>query len=1568
MTYLRHNSRRVALCRLPAGNVVWGVLLTMALLLCGCGYSGQAVSANGVMALGGAVNGGDQPVSGASIQLYAAGSSGVASAAQPLLSTPVQTDSSGKFSIAESYNCPSPSTLVYVVARGGNPGLAGGASNAALTLTAMAGTCSALSSAPLVVNEVTTVGTVWPLAQYMASATNVGAAANDAGFAAAVASVPEFINSAKGISPGTPAANSYFAESAKLYSLADVLAGCVNSAGGKAGDGSACGSLFALATPAGGAAPTDTMTAAIHIAQNPDNGVNGIFGLVGGDASFTPTVATAPTDWTLTLSYLVATPVISLATGTYNGAQTVTIADATAGSAIYYTTDGTAPSSASTLYSGAIAVSSTTTLQAIAVLKGSLSAAASATLTIAPPAVPVGPGAPTPAMLGFVQQPSNGATLANLSPAVAVAIEDASGNVVTNASNAVTIALPGGSGLGGTVTANAVQGIATFDNLTISQAGAYTLLAASANLIPATSNSFTVTAPTPTATAARLAFVQQPTGAQTLALIAPAVQVAVEDANGNVVTDASAAVTLTLSGNSALGGTLTASPQNGIATFSNLSIGSAGTYTVTAMSATLTPATSAAFTITAPNTTPAAVRLAYLQQPSNALSGQTIAPAVRVAVEDSNGNIVTTATNAVTLALPGSSSLTGTLTVNATGGIATFSNLAVANVGTYSLLAASTSLLPASSSTFAISAPVTAPTAAKLAFVQQPSTTVAGVVMTPAVTVAVEDSNGNIVSNAGNAVTLALNSGSGLGGTLTVSPVNGIATFSTLTESNAGSYALAATSAGLAGAASAGFTITAPVAAPTAVKLAFVQQPSNAVAGALLAPAITVAVQDSNGNTVATANNAVTLALLSGSGLGGTLTVNAHNGIATFSTLEESVAGSYTLAATSAGLSGTTSAGFTISAPVVTPTAVKLAFVQQPSNAVAGALITPAITVAVQDSNGNTMTAANNAVTLALVSGSGLGGTLTVNAQNGIATFSTVAESIAGSYQLAASSSGLAGATSAGFTISSAIVAPTAVKLAFVQQPASGVTGAVLAPAVTVAVEDTNGNTITTASNAVTLSLASGSGLSGTLTVNAQNGIATFSTLVESVAGSYTLAASSAGLSGATSAGFTISAPVVTGTTYYLSPTGSDANNGLSPSAAWLSPNHSLNCGDVISAAAGSYSNANFYTGRWGTVNCPAGNNVAWLRCATFDTCKIAGTSNQGMWVDKSYWGVEGWEITTSASDLYGTCFIAQPNYATPVEIHHIIFANDIANGCSQSGFAVVNHGAVSVDYFAVVGSVAYNASQGSGTCASGISVYQPVQSDSVAGTHIYIAGNVSYGNLEPSICNGTSPTDGEGIILDTFDGSQGGLPTPYAAQAVVENNLVFNNGGKGIEVFNNSAGSAHAKIYIEQNTSWANLTDPNQHWIGCGEVVVTVASDTQVSGNLISTQSATGCGGHAIYALSVEQGDVSDTVNNNFAAGLGGNNTFLYASGSFAYGAQNVLGGTVNFADAVAAGAPNCQGVGNVPSCMAPIINNFAPTATAAAGFGLQKPLSSPTTDALFPKWLCTANLPSGLVTMGCD
>jgi hypothetical protein len=436
-------------------------------------------------------------------------------------------------------------------------------------------------------------------------------------------------------------------------------------------------------------------------------------------------------------------------------------------------------------------------------------------------------------------------------------------------------------------------------------------------------------------------------------------------------------------------------------------------------------------------------------------------------------------------------------------------------------------------------------------------------------------------------------------------------------------------------------------------------------------------------------------------------------------------------------------------------------------------------------------------------------------------------------------------------------------------------------------------------------------------------------------------------------------------TTFFLAPAsggGNDSNSGTSASSPWLTPNHAVNCGDTITAAASTgYSASNFGAGKWGAVACPAGNNVAWLICATFDACKISASGQDGMHVSANFWGVQGWEVSTSSS---GACFTASPSGGST--IHHIIFANNVANGCFSNGINTFNSGSASVDYITIVGNIIYDAAQGTANCYSGISIYQPGQSDSSAGTHIFVAGNFSYKNSDPSSCAGGAPTDGEGIIFDTFDGSQGGL-SAYTAQAVAENNVLLANGGRGFEVFNNRSGSAHAPIYVVHNTLWGNSGDPNQNATYCGEVVVSLAFNTQVSNNLAVTNTADGCGHNPVYAYYVGGGDSTDSVHNTFGYSASGTNDGINNSTGFSYGTGNVFGTNPSLANGAAPGAPNCASTSNVPSCMAAVIADFAPAAAAAQGYGYQSPSPSQTTDALFPAWLCTANLPSGLITLSC-
>ena len=307
----------------------------------------------------------------------------------------------------------------------------------------------------------------------------------------------------------------------------------------------------------------------------------------------------------------------------------------------------------------------------------------------------------------------------------------------------------------------------------------------------------------------------------------------------------------------------------------------------------------------------------------------------------------------------------------------------------------------------------------KLAFVQGPSNTAAGATITPAVTVAVEDANGN-VETTDNATTVSLAIGTNAGGgTLTggsaVKVAKGIATFTGLSINTAGTgYTLMASSTpSYTSATSAAFNITGSSTGPP-TKLAFVQGPSNTAAGATITPAVTVAVEDANGN-VETTDNATTVSLAIGTNAGGgTLTggsaVKVAKGIATFTGLSINTAGTgYTLMASSTpSYTSATSAAFNITGSSTGPP-TKLAFVQGPSNTAAGATITPAVTVAVEDANGNVETT-DNATTVSLAIGTNAGGgTLTggsaVKVAKGIATFTGLSINTAGTgYTLMASS------------------------------------------------------------------------------------------------------------------------------------------------------------------------------------------------------------------------------------------------------------------------------------------------------------------------------------------------------------------------------------------------------------------------------------------------------------------------------------------------------------------------------------------------------------------------------------
>ncbi|PYP29442.1 MAG: hypothetical protein DMD55_01505, partial [Gemmatimonadetes bacterium] len=828
---------------------------------------------------------------------------------------------------------------------------------------------------------------------------------------------------------------------------------------------------------------------------------------------------------------------------TQNVTVTLTAGTGTSGATLTGTTTVAAANGVATFY--ALTLDKSSTGYTLTATASGLSAATSARFDINP-----GPAT----HLVFTVQPGNATAGATIAPAVEVTAQDASGNTVPTFTAQVTVALggtnPSGGTLAGTKTVAAVSGVASFATLSIDKSGSYWLTAGAGGLSGGTSSDFSI-APGP---ATQLAFTVQPVTTTAGHQIAPAVQLSALDALGNVVPSFTGDVTVALGGTNPSGGTLTGTTSvaaaNGVAIFYALSLDKSGTgYTLTATASGLSAATSAPFDIT-PG---AATHLVFTVQPANTTAGATLTPAVQVAAQDAAGNTVPSFTGSVTLALGGTNPaggvLAGTTTVAAVNGVASFATLSVDKSGDYWLAARATGLSGGTSSDFSVSPGA----ATHLTFTVQPGTTTAGHQIAPAVKVAAQDALGNVVPSFTGSVTVALGSnpaGSTLSGSATVSAVSGVATFGDLSINTSGSgYTLTATATGLTGATSTPFGITPGA----ATHLVFTVQPANATAGTTLTPAVQVAAQDAAGNTVPSFSGSVTVALggtnPAGGTLAGTTTVAAVNGVASFATLSIDKSGSYWLTATApaTGLSGGTSNDFSIAAGAAT----QLAFTVQPSNAVAGRTISPAVQVSARDAQGNLVTGFVGSVTMALGTnpgGSTLGGTTTVPAVSGVASFGNLSlDKVGTGYTLTAAAAGPTGATSNSFNVT----VGAASQLVFTVQPTNTTAGATITPAVQVTVLDGQGNTATGFTGNVTVAFGSNPGggtLAGTTTVAAVSGVASFASLsIAKVGTGYTLTAAAAGLPAATSAAFNVTPGTAAKLVFTVQPSNTAAGAAITP-------------------------------------------------------------------------------------------------------------------------------------------------------------------------------------------------------------------------------------------------------------------------------------------------------------------------------------------------------------------------------------------------------------------------------------
>jgi hypothetical protein len=288
--------------------VVTLVVLSTALSFTGCGMGDPAlpVPVTGV-ALHGVVHGGQSPVDGAVMQLYAVGNGGNGTGATPLIKSVVKSVN-GAFTITSDYTCPADingmGVPVYLTATGGNPGLTPAVNNTALAMVSALGPCDTLyahaATTTLNINEVTTAAAAWALAPFATSLSNIASSpTNIQGITNAILTAQQLADPTNGSSPGSSAPTGSVMESAKLNTLADILASCVNSNGTDTN----CSGLFTDITPMGGTKPSDTFGAALMMVKNPGYNVANIYMNHLGTSPPWPALSSAPNDFTMTIRY-----------------------------------------------------------------------------------------------------------------------------------------------------------------------------------------------------------------------------------------------------------------------------------------------------------------------------------------------------------------------------------------------------------------------------------------------------------------------------------------------------------------------------------------------------------------------------------------------------------------------------------------------------------------------------------------------------------------------------------------------------------------------------------------------------------------------------------------------------------------------------------------------------------------------------------------------------------------------------------------------------------------------------------------------------------------------------------------------------------------------------------------------------------------------------------------------------------------------------------------------------------------------------------------------------------------
>ncbi|WP_414755192.1 choice-of-anchor Q domain-containing protein [Anabaena sp. CCY 9910] len=294
----------------------------------------------------------------------------------------------------------------------------------------------------------------------------------------------------------------------------------------------------------------------------------------------------------------------------------------------------------------------------------------------------------------------------------------------------------------------------------------------------------------------------------------------------------------------------------------------------------------------------------------------------------------------------------------------------------------------------------------------------------------------------------------------------------------------------------------------------------------------------------------------------------------------------------------------------------------------------------------------------------------------------------------------------------------------------------------------------------------------------------------------------------------------ISGKTYYVDQgTGSDYNSGTTQTSAFKTINKAnqiVAAGDTVYVKNGTYQE-NITVKKSGTPD-------QWISLQAYpgQTPKVRGTQDGSISVEGSYVKVIGFDVTSSGEG--SAINVGRGN-------HHVHIIRNIVHDSGCGGIS-----AQETDYLTIEENISYRNAFRSGYMCSGISIYQAKAFDDAPGFHNIIRGNISYANenkVTLSWGGRSFVTDGNGIIIDDFRQTQSQRPRPrYTPWTLIENNIVFNNGGRGIHVYESD------NVVVRNNTAFKNLRSGNLDGHLNGELTTYFSSNVHFHNNIAYSSS----------------------------------------------------------------------------------------------------------------------------------